>query len=101
MGRLALRAGWGRAGLNWTRINEIATDADGAAHLLTFDSVHGRWHIEASHDGDAVRIEDSSLAYTSNSAIEDGAWGDCDIVLECTEIGRASCRASVESSGGG
>ena len=84
MGRLALRAGWGRAGLNWTRINEIATDADGAAHLLTFDSVHGRWHIEASHDGDAVRIEDSSLAYTSNSAIEDGAWGDCDIVLECT-----------------
>jgi len=84
MGRLALRAGWGRTGLNWTRINEIATDADGAAHLLTFDSVHGRWHIEASHDGDAVRIEDTSLAYTSTPAIEDGAWGDCDIVLECT-----------------
>ena len=84
MGRLALRAGWDRAGLNWTRINEIATDSDGAAHLLTFDSVHGRWHIEASHDGDAVRIEDSSLAYTSTPAIEDGAWGDCDIVLECT-----------------
>jgi len=88
MGRLALRAGWGRAGLNWTRINEIATDADGAAHLLTFDSVHGRWHIEASHDGDAVRIEDSSLAYTSIPAIEDGAWGDCDIVLECTGMFR-------------
>ena len=84
MGRLALRAGWDRAGLNWTRINEIATDADGAAHLLTFDSVHGRWHIEASYDGDAVRIQDSSLAYTSTPAIEDGAWGDCDIVLECT-----------------
>ena len=84
MGRLALRAGWGRVGLNWTRINEIATDADGAAHLLTFDSVHGRWHIEASHDGDAVLIEDHSLAYTSTPAIEDGAWGDCDIVLECT-----------------
>ena len=88
MGRLALRAGWGRAGLNWTRINEIATDADGAAHLLTFDSVHGRWRIEASHDGDAVRIEDSSLAYTSIPAIEDGAWGDCDIVLECTGMFR-------------
>lgn len=88
MGRLALRAGWGRAGLDWTRINEIATDADGAAHLLTFDSVHGRWRIDASHDGDAVRIEDSSLAYTSTPAIEDGAWGDCDIVLECTGMFR-------------
>ena len=84
MGRLALRAGWGRAGLDWTRINEIGTDADGAAHLLTFDSVHGRWHIEASHDGDAVLVEDHSIAYTSTPAIEDGAWGDCDIVLECT-----------------
>jgi len=88
MGRLALRAGWGRAGLDWTRINEIATDADGAAHLLTFDSVHGRWRIEASHDGDAVRIEDDLLAYTSTPAIEDGAWGDCDIVLECTGMFR-------------
>lgn len=88
MGRLALRAGWGRAGLNWTRINEIATDADGAAHLLTFDSVHGRWRIEASHAGDAVRIEDSLLAYSSIPAIEDGAWGDCDIVLECTGMFR-------------
>lgn len=88
MGRLALRAGWGRADLAWTRINEIGTDADGAAHLLTFDSVHGRWHIDATHDGDAVCIEDRSIAYTSAPAIEDGAWGDCDIVLECTGVFR-------------
>ena len=90
MGRLALRAGWGRAGLDWTRINEIGTDADGAAHLLTFDSVHGRWHIEASHDGENVCIEDKTIAYSSTSAIADGAWGDCDIVLECTGTFRKS-----------
>ena len=84
MGRLALRAGWGRDGLNWTRINEINTDAAGAAHLLTFDSVHGRWHVEATHDTDAVIVEDQSIAYSSIPAIEDNAWGDCDIVLECT-----------------
>lgn len=84
MGRLALRAGWRHEGLEWARINEINTDAAGAAHLLTFDSVHGRWDIEATHDDDAVVIEDTPLRYTSNPAIEDGAWGDCDIVLECT-----------------
>jgi len=84
MGRLALRAGWGRVGLDWMRINEINTDAAGAAHLLTFDSVHGRWDIEADNEDDAVTIEDMSIPYTSIPAIEDGAWGDCDIVLECT-----------------
>ena len=84
MGRLALRAGWGRSDLDWMRINEINTDAAGAAHLLTFDSVHGRWDIEADNKDDAVIIEDTSIPYTSIPAIEDGAWGDCDIVLECT-----------------
>lgn len=84
MGRLALRAGWGRCGLEWTRINEINTDAPGAAHLLTFDSVHGRWDIETASDGDAVVIEDTIIPYTSTPAIEDGAWGECDIVFECT-----------------
>ncbi|MGD8588990.1 MAG: glyceraldehyde 3-phosphate dehydrogenase NAD-binding domain-containing protein, partial [Chromatiales bacterium] len=34
MGRLGLRAAWGRTGLAFTRINEIATDAAGSAHLL-------------------------------------------------------------------
>lgn len=84
MGRLALRAGWGRAGLTWARINEIGTDADGAAHLVTFDSVHGTWDREAGVDGDDVSIDGKTVPYTSIPAIEDGDWGDCDIVLECT-----------------
>lgn len=84
MGRLALRAGWGRSGIEWSRINEINTDAAGAAHLLTFDSVHGRWAIEATHENEAVVIEDAAIPYTSIPTIEDGAWGDCDIVFECT-----------------
>lgn len=84
MGRLALRAGWGRDGLEWARINEINTDVAGAAHLLTFDSVHGRWDIEAGADNEAVVIEEQFLAYSSHQAIENGNWGDCDIVLECT-----------------
>jgi glyceraldehyde 3-phosphate dehydrogenase len=41
MGRLGLRAGWGA--LEFVQINEVAGDAGTAAHLLSFDSVHGRW----------------------------------------------------------
>ena len=88
MGRLALRAGWGQAGLKWARINEINTDAEGAAHLLNFDSVQGRWDAGATGENDRVVIEDHEIAYTSIATIEDGNWGDCDIVLECTGMFR-------------
>ncbi len=84
MGRLVLRAGWNRDALEWTRINEINTDAAGCAHLLTFDSVHGRWDREAGTTAGAVVVEEHAITVTNIPAIADGAWGDCDIVLECT-----------------
>ena len=40
MGRLALRAAWGRE-LQFVHVNETKGDAATAAHLLTFDSVRG------------------------------------------------------------
>ncbi len=84
MGRLALRAGWGRKGLKWARINEINADAAGCAHLLAFDSVHGRWDRETSAVDDALGIEGRSIPVTRIPDITATAWGDCDIVLECT-----------------
>lgn len=84
MGRLGLRAGWDKADLEIVRINEIATDAAGSAHLLKFDSVHGIWpHDTAAENGD-VLIGDKSLAYSSNIAIGDSDWSGCDIVIEAT-----------------
>jgi len=43
IGRLVLRALWGRAGIKIAHINDPSGDAATAAHLLEFDSVHGRW----------------------------------------------------------
>ena len=42
MGKLALRAGWSSAELEFVHINEIQGDAACHAHLLEFDSIHGR-----------------------------------------------------------
>ena len=53
MGRLALRAAWDRDDLRFVYVNETAGDAAGAAHLLCFDSVHGRWDRAAT--GEAAR----------------------------------------------
>ena len=84
MGRLGLRAAWGRSDFRVTRVNEIATDAAGSAHLLKFDSVHGVWPIDCSGEGGAIRVAGEQIAYTANSTIPDTDWSACDIVIEAT-----------------
>ena len=84
MGRLGLRAGWDKPEFSIVRINEVATDAAGSAHLLKFDSVHGTWGPETGAEDDRLLIEDAALAYTSNAAIVDTDWSNCDIIIEAT-----------------
>lgn len=84
MGRLGLRAGWGRGEFEFVRVNEIATDAEGSAHLLKFDSVHGTWDLETESDDDVMIVDGKPLAYSSNMQIGDTDWSDCDIVIEAT-----------------
>ncbi len=84
MGRLGLRVGWDRPGYEIVRINEIAADAKGSAHLLKFDSVHGVWQHDTSAENGNLLIENQVLAYSSNTTIGETDWSDCDIVIEAT-----------------
>ncbi len=84
MGRLGLRAGWGQSEFEIVRINEIAADATGSAHLLKFDSVHGVWTCDTRAENGNVIIGDEVLPYSSNATIGDTDWSDCDIVIEAT-----------------
>jgi len=84
MGRLGIRAAWGNPSLIFQRINEIAGDGKTSAHLLKFDSIHGIWHSECDGEDDHISIDGNRIAYSSNQAIGDTDWSDCDIVLECT-----------------
>ncbi|MCU7800377.1 MAG: ArsJ-associated glyceraldehyde-3-phosphate dehydrogenase [gamma proteobacterium symbiont of Lucinoma myriamae] len=84
MGRLALRAGWEHSELDFIRINETATDAAGCAYLLKFDSIHGTWEHDAQVVDDSILINDQSILHSSNTAIDDTDWSDCDIVIEAT-----------------
>lgn len=86
MGRLALRAAWGWPELEFAHVNELNGDAHTAAHLLTFDSVHGRWPHDALGDGDTLTLDGTNIGYSG--AGEPGAvpWRDLgiDVVLECS-----------------
>ncbi|MBW3609629.1 MAG: ArsJ-associated glyceraldehyde-3-phosphate dehydrogenase [Actinobacteria bacterium] len=86
MGRLALRAGWDREDLQFVHVNELHGDAATAAHLLCFDSVHGRWGREARGDGDTLIVDGTPISYSAAAAPGDVAWSElgAEIVLECT-----------------
>src|SRR5436190_909175 len=98
MGRLALRAAMGAvrrasgdprgdARLDVVHLNEIKGGAPATAHLLEFDSVHGRWHASFGvEDDSAILIDNKRLGFSAAAHPRDLPWGDlgCDIVLECT-----------------
>ena len=84
MGRLTLRAAWGDPLLRFARINDPAGDAATLAHLLMFDSVHGRWDREVSTDGDAIVIDGQRIAITRNRELAATDWSDCDVAIEAS-----------------
>lgn len=98
IGRLALRAAMGAADrpsddprghhrLDVVHVNEIKGGAAATAHLLTFDSVQGRWKASIHAEGEeAIHIDNHRIGFTSYADTHDIAWGDLgvDLVLECT-----------------
>jgi glyceraldehyde 3-phosphate dehydrogenase len=84
MGRLALRAAWQWPELEFVAINEVKGGAEVAAHLLTFDSVHGRWPHAVSATGDNLVIDGRTIAFSAHAAPGDVDWHAADIVLECS-----------------
>jgi len=98
IGRLALRSAFGgifrpdsdpRAGnrLDVVHVNEVKGGIEATAHLLEFDSVHGRWNTPIGvQSGKAVTIANKQLGFTDAASPGEVPWGDlgCDIVLECT-----------------
>ena len=84
MGRLALRAAWDWPELEFVQINDPAGDAATLAHLLTFDSVHGRWSHEATAEDNAIVVDGQRVATSRNTRIEDTDWSGCDLIIEAS-----------------
>ncbi len=86
MGRLALRAAWDWPELSFAHVNELKGDAETAAHLLTFDSIHGRWSEDVRGEDDALEVNGTTIGYSAAGEPGDLPWGELgvEIVLECT-----------------
>ncbi|CAH0992133.1 Glyceraldehyde-3-phosphate dehydrogenase 3 [Sinobacterium norvegicum] len=86
MGKLTFRAIFDHDDIEVVHINDPAGDAATQAHLITFDSVHGRWHHQAEAEGDTIVVDGQRIAYSANRAINDSDWSDCDVVIEASGV---------------
>ncbi len=87
IGRLVLRAAWGWPDLKFVHVNEIEGGPAAAAHLLKFDSVHGRWPLDVAAAGEErFLIDQCPLSFSAYKTPEEVPWEDLgiDMVLECS-----------------
>ena len=97
IGRLTARAGLGgvervahdpRAAnrLELVHVNELKGGPAATAHLLEFDSIHGRWQTPIAAEKDAIVIGNRRIGFSAHAHPRDIPWGDLgvDLVLECT-----------------
>jgi glyceraldehyde 3-phosphate dehydrogenase len=103
IGRNVLRAiiESGRTDIEVVGINDLAP-VETNAHLLRFDSVHGRFPGEVKVEGDSISCGNGKIKV---SAIKDPAqlpWKDLgvDIALECTGIFTSKEKASLHLNAG-
>ena len=96
IGRLVLRAlvEQGRDDLEIVAINDLGP-VKSNAHLLRFDSVHGKFPGEIRVDGDTMDVGRGPIRVSSQRDPADLKWDDVDIVLECTGIFKDADKAQV------
>lgn len=84
MGRLVMRAAWDWPDIEFIHVNDPAGDAETFAHLLNFDSIHGRWGAEAKGENNSLNIDDKVIGFSRHSTISETDWSACDVVIEAS-----------------
>ena len=83
IGKLALRPLLER-GANIAWINDSVGDPAMHAHLLEFDTVHGRWDAAFSHDETSVTVNGTRIPFIGTRNLAELPLGGVDVVIDCT-----------------
>ncbi len=83
MGKLVLKPLL-EAGAQIAWINDAVGDPAMHAHLLEFDTVHGRWDARISSDADSITVDGVRLPVHAMKTLEDLPLEGVDVVIDCT-----------------
>ena len=86
MGRLVVRALPGCPELELVHVNEVKGGVECAAHLLEFDTIHGRFDGEVSVVDEPLEINGQSVSFSEHASPGEVPWEEhgVDLVLECS-----------------
>lgn len=100
IGRNVLRAiiESGRTDIEVIAINDLGPVATNA-HLLQYDSVHGRFPFPVTHTEDTIDVGRGPMKVTAMRNPADLPWSDVDVVMECTGIfaSKEACQAHLDN----
>jgi glyceraldehyde 3-phosphate dehydrogenase len=87
IGRLVFRAAVAQGGIDVKAINDL-TDAKTLAHLLKYDSTHGRFDGEVEADGDSLVVNGKTIRIIAERDPAKLPWGEigAEAVLESTGL---------------
>ena len=89
----------GRTDVEVVALNDLGP-VETNAHLLRYDSVHGRFPHEVAVDGDTIDAGRGPIRVTAERDPANLPWGDVDIALECTGIFTARDKAAAHLENG-
>lgn len=91
IGKLALRPLLERgAEIAW--INDALGDAAMHAHLLEFDTVHGRWDAAFDHDAKFMTIDGVRLPFVGTRDLSALPLDGADVVIDCTGVFKSEAK---------
>ena len=94
VGKLALKPLLERgAKIAW--INDAEGDAAMHAHLLEFDTVHGRWQADISHNADGVTIDGTHLPFIGTQNLSALPLEGVDVVIDCTGVFKTEAKSPL------
>jgi len=101
IGRLVFRIIQERDDLEIVGINDL-TDVETLAHLLKFDSSHGRFNSDVKVEGGNIIIDGSQIKVFSEREPSKLPWGsmNVDVVIESTGVFRSAESASAHINAG-
>ena len=85
IGKLALKPLLER-GVKIAWINDAVGDPEMHAHLLEFDTVHGRWTADFSYDADSLTIDGTRVPFIGTWDISELPLDGIDVVIDCTGV---------------
>ncbi|MDF1778646.1 MAG: type I glyceraldehyde-3-phosphate dehydrogenase [Rhizobiaceae bacterium] len=101
IGRNVLRAiiESGRTDIEVVAINDLGP-VETNAHLMRYDSVHGRFPGTVTVDGDTIDVGRGPIKVTAIRDPKELPWGDVDIAMECTGIFTSRDKAALHLANG-